>query len=288
MGILDVAGAERTAFIESLEAMLRPLMPVMLKSGVTYTDAEEVLRSLFIETTGTKIGEQGRPATPARLALIAGLNRGEVIKLSEKKAARDRIRALRAQRLDQVSAVLAVWHDDSRFNTPYGAPLDLSLAPEGGFQTIQELFKVACPEVPQEQLLDDLLSSGCVEIHAGRFVRCTSRAFMPGSADVSGIARVGRYGGAMNATFAHNLTRDVDDPSFFERTVLTQGLVTKSFRDEALAYLRANGQEFLEHCDRWITEREDQHLSPKGKRFGFSLFYYEEDADTALRTQIQG
>jgi hypothetical protein len=219
---------------------------------------------------------------------MAGLNRGEVIKLSEKKQERDRLRALRASRLDQVSAVLAVWHDDPRFNTPYGAPLDLSLAPEGGFQTIDELFKVACPNVPRDLILDDLITAGCVEIHAGRFVRCTTRAFMPGSADVSGIARVGRYGGAMNATFAHNLMRQPDEASFFERTVLTEGLVTQAFREEALAYLRANGQEFLENCDRWITEREAEHQSVKGKRFGFSLFYYEEDAATALRTQLQG
>jgi hypothetical protein len=284
----EVGGQERAAFIESIEALLRPLMPLLLNYGVTYSDVQDVLRTLYVESMGARIRAQGRPSTPARLALMAGLNVGEVEKLTKSHEERSAIKARNVNRIDQVSTLLTVWHDDARFSTPYGAPLDLSLAPEKGFRTAADLFEIACPDVDRDLLLDELVASGSVEVHNNKFIRCVSRTFVPTGADVTRISRIGRYGGALTANFAHNLLRDPEEPSFFERTVVTESLVNSDFRDETLNYLRVHGQAFIENSDRWLTEHEPDFQDPNGRRYGFTLFFYEEAASTSEKAALQG
>lgn len=280
-------GAERAAFIESLEALLRPLMPLALNYGVTYTDAQDVLRSLFIDTMSQRIREQGRQASSARLAVMAGLNRGEVEKITEGRKHREDLRANRSGRADQASMLLNVWHDDQRFNTPYGAPLDLSLAQERGFKTVDDLIEIACPGADRDLLLDEMVAAGCVEVHGGKFIRCTTRTFLAGGADVARISRIGRQGGALSATFAYNAVRLPDEPSYFERYVVSAVPVNAEFRSRTLNYLREHGQQFIERCDRWITEAERNYEDIDGKRVGVAMYFYEEAADAAERETRQ-
>ena len=137
-------GIEGGAFLDAIEALLRPLMPIVFSYGVTAQDIGEIFRTLYLETLAEKLKEQGRPATVPRLALMAGLSRGEVEALLSRRAARRRMRSRSSRKLDElVGKVLSTWHDDTKFSTPYGAPLDLSLRPERGFKTFNELVEAA-------------------------------------------------------------------------------------------------------------------------------------------------
>jgi len=276
MGTLDASGAERTAFIESLEAMLRPLMPLMLNYGVTYADAQDVVRALYMESMSGRIAEQGRPATPARLALITGLNVGQVVKLAAQRDERAAEQQRRLNKVDQITRILSIWHDDPQFSTPYGAPLDLSIKPEGGFRTVEELREVACPELDKETLIGELVAAGCVELHAGKFIRCRGRTFVPTNVDVSRITRLGRQASALNATIVHNLMRDPESEPYFERGSVSNSLVSEEYRDEALMFLRREGQVFLDKFDKWGAEREPTYQVPSGRRYGVSVFFHEE------------
>jgi hypothetical protein len=177
-----------------------------------------------------------------------------------------------------------MWHDDSRFGTPYGAPLDLSLQPERNFKTFKELVDVATPGSDQGLVLDELAAAGCVEIHANKFVRCISRTFVPSGVDVSRISRLGRYVGALNANFAHNLLRKPDQPAYFERVLTTVEPVAPAFREKVLGYLHSTALPFLEQMDRWIEAEEADAHDPAGMRCGVCMFFFEERA--AANTEV--
>jgi hypothetical protein len=251
-------------------------MPVVLSYGVTSEDIGEVFRTLYLETLIARLRDQGRPATVPRLALMAGLNRGEVESILSRRAERRRLRGRNTRKLDEVSRVLATWHDDSRFSTPYGAPLDLSLQPERGFKTFTDIVEASGAGSDPSLVLDDLLAAGCVEVHAEKFVRCVSRVFIPTGIDTSRIARIGRLVGAYNATLAHNLLRKADEASYYERGLGTTGLMKPEFREVALRYLLSNVQPFLEQVDRWFEGQEEEFGSTEGSRFGLCTFFFEE------------
>src|SRR5665213_456911 len=251
-------------------------MPGVLSYGITAQDIAEVFRSLYLETLSEKLKEQGRPSTVARLALMAGLTRGEVERLRALRAEKRQFRALSTQKLDQLARLLASWHDDSRFSTPYGAPLDLSLQPERGFKTFAEIVEIAGAGNDPSLVLDELLAAGCVEVHAEKFVRCINRVFIPTGVDVSRVVRLGQYVAAMNATMAHNLLRSSTEPSYYERALVTGGCVNREFRDVALVYLNTTLQQFIEQMDRWWESKEEEFRDPSGSRYGVCAFFYEE------------
>lgn len=278
----DPGGLKRAALMESIEALLRPLMPLLLNNGISYADVQDVLRTLYVESMGARIRAQGRPATATRLALMAGMNVGEVESLTVNRKKRLDLKDATVSRLDEVARLLSVWHDDPRFSTPYGAPLDLSLLEEKGFRRFDDLVEAVCPTVDRDLLLDELVAADSIQIHDGKFIRCVSRTFLPTHADVSRIYRFGRQSSALNATFAHNLLRDSDEPAYFERGAVSESLVSEEYRDEALAFLAREGQEFLNKFDRWGLEQENIYRDESGKRYGVSVFFHEDTSEGAL------
>lgn len=262
--------------MDAIEELLRPLMPVVLSYGVTPNDVGQVLKTLYLETLSARLREQGRPPSAARLALMAGLPRGEVDALLARQAQRHQQRNRSTRKLDQLSGLLAMWHDDSRFGTPYGAPLDLSLQPERNFKTFKDLVDASVPGSDVSLVLDELLAARCVEVHANKFVRCISRTYVPSGIDISRIARLGRYVGALNANFAHNLLRTPDQPPYFERVLTTVEPVAPMFRDRLLSHLHSTALPFLEQMDRWLEAEEAGVRDPNGMRCGVCMFFFEE------------
>lgn len=276
MTATDHEASERGAFLDAIEELLRPLMPVVLSYGVTPNDVGQVLKTLYLETLASRLREQGRPPSTARLALMAGLTRGEVEALLARQMQRHQQRNRSTRKLDQLSGLLAMWHDDSRFGTPYGAPLDLSLHPERSFKTFKDLVDTSVPGSDSSLVLDELLAAGCVEVHANKFVRCISRTYVPSGVDVSRIARLGRYVGALNSNFAHNLLRKPDQPAYFERVLTTVEPVATSFRERVLGHLHTTALPFLEQMDRWLEAEEADARDSAGMRCGVCMFFFEE------------
>jgi hypothetical protein len=278
VNLADQETSERGAFLDAIEELLRPLMPVVLSYGVTPSDAGQVLKTLYLETLTDRLREQGRPPSAARLALMAGLTRGEVEALLARQSQRHQQRNRSTHKLDELSGLLAMWHDDPRFGTPYGAPLDLSLQPERNFKTFKELVDAGAPGSDQNLVLDELAAAGCVEVHANKFVRCISRTFVPSGVDVSRISRLGRYVGALNSNFAHNLLRKPDQPAYFERVLTTVEPVTPAFREKVLGHLHSTALPFLEQMDRWLEAEETDAHDSAGMRCGVCMFFFEERA----------
>ncbi len=276
--------AERAAFLESFEELLRPLMRSVLKFGVSHADLIEVVRGLYISAVKDQLKEQGRPVTVARLALMSGVTRNEAESIIENRQRRRLAGMETTSRVDRLSILLSIWHEDGRFSTPYGAPLDLSLSPERTFKTFDDLLSASGIGLDREEVLDALVAAGNVEIHENRFVRCLHRTFIPSGVDVSGISRVGRFVGALNATFMHNLLRTPDEPSFFERIFVTDYLVSQDYRDHLLAFLREEGQMFMDKLSRWSTEKEEASRDEQGKRYGVGIYFYQEAKSNAAES----
>ena len=269
-------GDERTALLEAIEESLRPLMRVAFEYGVTYQDLVEVVRALFIFTQKEHQESHGRVASVARLGLMTGVTSGEITKAVVSREERDAHRVLVAKRMDQLSQLLGVWHDDPQFSTPYGAPLDLSLQPEGFFRTFDQLIAASGTELDRETAIAALRATGCVEVHPANFVRCTTRSFRPTGKDLSRIKRLGRVGGALHSTFAHNLLREPDQPIYFERTMVGDFGLTEDGRNLVLAHLRVDGDDFIDSVDKWFTAKAIVYEKDSGPRYGVTTFFFED------------
>jgi hypothetical protein len=267
---------ERTVFLDAVEESLRPLMRAVFKYGVSYQDLVEVMRALYTFAIKERYEAQGRPVSEARLAAMSGVTRGEIIKLISRRRELDEQRAFAARRFDQLAQLLGKWHDDPNFSTPYGAPLDLSLQAEGNFRTFDSLLKASGTELERTVALASLQATGCVEIHANKFVRCTTRSFRPASKDYSKITRLGRVVGALNSNFVHNLLRDPEEAGYFERTVISDFPLNERGRDLMLASVKADGEDFIDSLDKWISTEAVNCSDASGQRYGVTIFFFQE------------
>jgi len=286
---MNKTSKEKEAVLNVFAGLVRPLMRVAFEYGISAGEIAGVARRVYIQALEARLLEQKRPTTDARLAAVAGLPRSDV------SALRDALRAgaphsLRATvSLDQITALLTAWHTHSNFSGAYGLASELDLVPVPGSprRSFKELVAVACPGVDEDALLDELVAARSVEVIDGTTARCLSRAYVPQSADVTRIERMGRYVGAVTASLVHNLLRSGNEPLYFERTVVSDDALSEPGRDKFLALAGERGQELLAELDTFLTRLAATEHSDAGRKYGVGIYFFEEQAAEQQAAQEQ-
>jgi hypothetical protein len=277
---MNKSSKEKEAVLNVFAGLVRPLMRVAFEYGISAGEIAGVVRRSYIQSLESRLQEQKRPTTDARLAAVAGLPKSDV------SALRDALRAgaphsMRATvSLDQITALLTTWHTHSNFSGAYGLATELDLVPVPGSprRSFKELVAVACPGVDEDALLDELVAARSVEVIDGTTARCLSRAYVPQSADVTRIERMGRYVGAVTSSLVHNLLRSGNEPLYFERTVVSDEVLSEPGRDKFLTLAGERGQELLAELDTFLTRLAATERSDSGRKYGVGIYFFEEQA----------
>ena len=275
---------EKEAVLNVFAALIRPLMRVAFEYGISASEIAGTVRRTYVQALEAKLVEQNRPPTDARLAVVSGLPKSDVTAL------RDAIRSgsLHGRRagvsLDQLTTLLTAWHTHPNFSGAYGLAMDLDVlsVPGSPRHNFKELVEAACPDADAEVLLDELIAARCVEIVDGSTARCLSRTFVPTGEDVTRIARMGRFLGAVSTSLSHNLMRAETDPAYFERTVVSDDPLSDSGRDKFLAAASERGMELLTELDTFLTQISTPDKSESGKRYGVGIYFFEDDSTGQL------
>jgi len=275
-----MGGSAKEAVLNVFAALIRPLMRVAFEYGITAGEIAGVVRRTYIQSLEARLLEQRRPTTDARLAIVAGLSRSEVVTLREALRAGAPHSMRGGASLDQLTSLLTAWHTHSNFSGAYGLAVDLDLVPipDSPRRRFQELVEIACPDADRDALLDELLAAGSVEVIDGSTVRCLSRAYVPRGADVTRIERMGRFLGVVTANFVHNLLRSETEPAYFERAVVSDESLSDRGRDQFLAVAGERGQELLAELDTFLTGLAGSDKSPTGKRYGVGIYFFEDES----------
>src|SRR5213082_2117243 len=246
---------EKEAVLSVFAELVRPLMRVAFEYGISASEIAGVVRRTFIQALESRLLEQKRATTDARLALVAGLTKSDVTALRQalRSGAPHSMRA--PVSLDQVTNLLTVWHTHTGFSGAYGLAMELDLVPTHGSprRSFQDLVDLACPGVDPEGLLDELVASGSVEIIESVTVRCLSRAYLPKEADVKRIEWMGRILSNVATSFVHNLLRTTQEPAYMERAVVSDEPLSEVGRDKFLTIAGERGQELLTDLDTFLT-----------------------------------
>src|SRR5712671_6555069 len=157
---MNKSAREKEAVLSVFAELVRPLMRVAFEYGISASEIAGVVRRTYIQSLEARLADQKRPTTDARIAVVAGLAKSDV------SALRDALRAgaphsLRASvSLDQITALLTVWHTHSSFSGAYGLAMDLDLQVVQGSprRTFKDLVNIACPGVDEDALLDELVA----------------------------------------------------------------------------------------------------------------------------------
>src|SRR5262245_33154344 len=104
-------------------------MRVAFEYGITASEIAGVVRRTYIQSLESRLQQQRRSTTDARLAVVAGLTKSEVVVLREALRAGAPHSMRGGVTLDQITSLLTAWHTHSNFSGAYGLAVDLDLVP---------------------------------------------------------------------------------------------------------------------------------------------------------------
>jgi hypothetical protein len=274
---MDASVDRAQAALESaLVRILRALACVAVRHGVGFPAFAELARRAFVDAARHEFPVPGRKASASRIALLTGLTRKDVQRLSQETPANG---TEAAAQYNRAARVVAGWVRDSRFHTEGGAPAPLPF--DGGNRSFSELVRLYSGDVPPRAVLDELLRVGTVEREEDGRIALLGRVYIPRVSDREKLQILGSDVADLIATIDNNLQPDRHSPRF-QRKVMYDNLPREAV--EKFRTLSADeAQALIERLDAWLS-RHDRDVNPllhgEGRlRAGIGIFYFEEDLD---------
>jgi hypothetical protein len=253
--------------------LLRPLVRLLLRAGVTFPVLAEHLRQLFVEVAISELPEGRR--TDSRLSLLTGVHRKEIRRLREVGV--DELSEPEVVTLS--SEIIARWLGDATYGGQ-GGPRLLPRSSDKG-PSFETLVSSVTTDVRPRTVLDEWLSQGLVALDAQGRVRLEVRAFVPKPGEAAQLYYFGRnLHDHVAAAVANILARGV--APFPDQSVHYDGLnipVAAALEKEARA---AAGQLMLEINRRAVelTDEAEKNQSDRvgpTRRLNLGVYMFVED-----------
>jgi Family of unknown function (DUF6502) len=168
---MDTARPAPDTMLAPLRRLLRPLVRLTIRCGVTFPVAADLLRALYVEVAAEELGPANN--TASRISLLTGVHRKEIRR--QRSLPPD---APPPPLVTRNAQLIATWLGAPSFTDPAGMPLPLPRAAADG-PSFERLVTSVTRDVRPRAVLDDWLSQGIVSLDAEDRVCLSAAAFLP-------------------------------------------------------------------------------------------------------------
>lgn len=263
--------------------LLRPLVRILLRHGVTYGEFSEVVKTSFVTIAAQEFRVPGKKMSKARIAIVTGLTRKEVHRLSE--IDQKEIFALKTN-LSRITRVLSGWHTDPDYVGPYGLPLEIrydSDHPKDA--TVVRLVQQYSGDMTPRAMIDELMRIGAVKETDHNWFKVLKREYVPEAMAPDFLERLGRGVHDYVHTLEENMQKYDEDSGRFERFVSPEHGLRAQDLPLFDAYIRIRCQALLEELDNWLSQlpQPDKSKNDVSLRTGVGIFHYVADSDSGVK-----
>lgn len=258
----------RAILVAAVRRLLRPLMRVLLRNGVSSEDFEAIARAVFVEVAENDFALPNRKQTVSRISVLTGLSRKEVSRIRKQTGldlTSDDARQNRAHR------VITAWLREPDFCNEQGEPAPLPLE---GPKSFDALVKRAAGDVPTRAVADELLRIGNVIMLDNGALQLESRGYVPKPLSDDVLVLFGTHVADFLRTWDHNLSVTDRRELLFQREV-TYRYIHPEDMDEFKQLSGQLGQSLLEDVDRWLAARQRSADDPDTLRLGLGVYQLE-------------
>lgn len=256
-----------------LARLLRPLVRLMIRSGITFPMVTELLRELYVNVAEYDFALKGKEQTDSRVSLLTGIHRKEVRRLRGAGAPVNVVPTT----VSQTSRILARWLADPQFTDQRGHPLPLPRVAEATEPSFDRLVASVTRDVRPRAVLDEWLDRELVVIDDQDRAVLVESAFVPRSGDDQQLYYLGRNLHDHIAAAVANV--EAQSPQFLERAVHYDGL-TEELAKQLQQRSREVAMEALQTLNREAHVASD--TAPPGRwRWNFGIYIYSEEVSPA-------
>jgi hypothetical protein len=262
----------RLGLLAAYRKLLQPLVRILIRSGISFGETAEILKTVFVEVAGRDFDLPDRKTSLSRIAIITGLTRKEVSKQQE---------ILRSGALDvdsnlnRISRVLEGWHTDPTFTGPYGMPMELPFESPTS-SSFASLVRKHSGDMAPRAMLDELVRVGAVEQTSTGAFKVLIRVYIPRDFHPDALQRFGEVVRDFINTYEYNMDKR-PGMGRFERIVFADDGLREDLLPAFDALLRAKGHKFLVELNNWLSAQENAGTLKKGKRrirTGVGVYHY--------------
>jgi hypothetical protein len=272
----------QTALRDSLRSILRPIVRLMLRSGLGYSEFITVAKIEFVRVASEEYGIRGRPTNVSRIAAMTGLSRKEVRKVRDQ---RGMVRWTPERETTPASTVIHFWQFDPQYSNGAGHPRPLVLEGDDGFAGLVGKY---AGDIPVGAMRTELSRMGAVVVDDNERIHLVKHYVHPTGINEDFIRNVAFSLGNLGNTLAHNAEligrfESGDSSSHpvlgrFERTAWTEHLSAEAQKSFG-TWVRAKGTDFVELADQWIGQHElprEEWPASTPRTVGVGVYFFEE------------
>ncbi len=200
------------ALVAALTSALRPIVRLLIRCGVTFPAAGQLLKAVYVDVADREFLLPGRPQTDSRISVLTGVHRKDVHRLRRQPVA-----ATSPAPVSLGSETIGRWLGSSAFCDASGRPLPLPRTSRDGEPSFERLVQSVSTDVRPRVLLDEWLAAGVVRVRDDGCIVLVTEAFVPRSDFDDRVYFFGRNLRDHAAAAVHNVTGG--EPPFFERAV---------------------------------------------------------------------
>ncbi|GLZ88066.1 hypothetical protein Pres01_41170 [Metapseudomonas resinovorans] len=261
------------SLLPALQHVMRPLVRLMLRKGVTYNCFAELLKEIFVNVAEREFRLDDKPPTDSRISLLTGVHRKDVKRLRSGVA--DEKKPL-PENISLGAHLVSVWLNNAPFCKHPGRPLPLPrLASSGRECSFDGLVATVSKDIRARVVLDEWQRLGIVRIDEQDCVHLETMAFIPqrGFDEKAAYFRHNLHDHACAAV--HNLTEEGEP--FFERSVHYDSL-SPSAVEQLRQAVSAEGMQVLIAFNQLAAELEERDVpKPEARqRITIGLYFYTE------------
>jgi hypothetical protein len=280
----------KTAFSISLRRLLRPLVRIMLREGLTYSHFAAIAQMAFVESAAKDFVGKGMKSSALSVCALTGMTPPEVKAVLVEQERFDSMELLEVS--NPFARVLHGWHNDRDYVGPYGFPVDLPF--DGSTLSLTNLTSRHAAGVSPDVVLKELKRLGAVTEVGFNVWKPLMQEYIEPSLSPINLGRMASLVESLLSTLENNTRGKKDGTDLFERTMIVDAPLTAAQLIELQAYLKVVAGQFLQRVDTFAAvDLQEKWGVRAGEvadiRAGLQCFLYVESApdDTKLRDAIE-
>ena len=271
--VVPLAHPAPETLMPPLRRLLRPLVRLMIRYGVTFPSAADMLRSLYVDVAEEELGPHQR--TDSRVSLLTGVHRKEIRRRRETSHDEPP-----PPLITRNSQLIATWIGSPEFTDEAGAPLRLPRSAAEG-PSFDRLVGLVTRDVRPRAVLDDWLHQGIATIDDDDRIRLSHEAFLPMPGQQEQLFYFARNVGDHIAAGAANVLAE-SRPPFIDRSVHYDRLTIEAAA-ELERFGRSAARRVLLDVNKHALKlaAEEAPAGAMTRRVNFAVFLYVEDEPPA-------
>lgn len=268
----------RNVLIQAVLTLLRPLVRVLLKHGVSYGEFAEIAKRAFVDVADKEFQIPGRKQTVSRVCVLTGMHRKDVNRLLAESEEGD----FHVEPLGRAARVIGGWLSDPRFMSKSLRPNVLAF--DGEDDSFSKLVKLYSGDMPARAVLDELKRSGAVSVTETGKLKLVTEAYVPHDTDEEMIRLMGDASYDLLSTISYNMNNSPEE-SRLQLAVTYDNLSPETVKEFKIM-VEKDAMNTLKRYNAWLGERDaDGPIGVSGSetflpvRAGLGVYYIEDASD---------